>query len=252
MYNRIKIIKDFHSVLIKHFMLPIIASTILLSLSSAILANTTKTESISNITTTVKTFIKSQLATTTDAEIKIKIVRLDPRLTLTACAHPLEAYLPKGFTIRQRVTIGVRCEQPHKWSLYVPVIVNQLANVIVSKRALRKGHIITLNDIQYEIRELNRLHRGYYQQSQDVVDQVVKRNMRSGALLTQSYIRPPTVVQKGEIVNISASTPNIKIEMLGKALDEGQQGQLIRVRNLSSQKVIQAIVVKPGNVKIHL
>jgi len=132
------------------------------------------------------------------------------------------------------------------------VIVNQLANVIVSKRALRKGHIITLNDIQYEIRELNRLHRGYYQQSQDVVDQVVKRNMRSGALLTQSYIRPPTVVQKGEIVNISASTPNIKIEMLGKALDEGQQGQLIRVRNLSSQKVIQAIVVKPGNVKIHL
>lgn len=49
-------------------------------------------------------------------------------------------------------------------------------------------------------------------------------------------------VKRGENVVIKIDKPNFSIKMEGKALEDGNTGKLIRVLNISSNKIIKGVV----------
>ena len=63
-------------------------------------------------------------------------------------------------------------------------------------------------------------------------------------------LKPFVVVKKGEMVTIELQTPNMNLTASGKSLDNGAQGQAVRVMNLASNKTIFAKVVGPNRVKV--
>jgi len=90
--------------------------------------------------------------------------RLDRRLRLTACELPLESFAPPGKRRMGKRTVGVRCNGKHAWTIYVPVSVKVMTEVIIAKRALERGTIISAADVGLEQRDISRLHRGYLEQ----------------------------------------------------------------------------------------
>ena len=58
--------------------------------------------------------------------------------------------------------------------------------------------------------------------------------------------------QKGEIVDVFASGNGIYISMKGMALENGVEGGIVKVRNLSSEKEFQAKVLNEKSVKVQL
>ena len=59
---------------------------------------------------------------------------LDSRLRLARCEQPLNAFAAPGGKLSGKITVGVRCDGPKPWSLYVPVQVSIPGKAAVAVR----------------------------------------------------------------------------------------------------------------------
>lgn len=183
---------------------------------------------------------------------EIKVGRLDSRLRLPRCSTKLEAFFPTHTRKIGNLSVGVRCRGIKTWTLYVPVRVGVLDKVVVVSHALPRGHVISARDIQLETRDLASLSGGYLLNPRDVIGQSLRRPIVIGAVITPAAIKPARAIRRGEKVTILARRKGIEVRMTGVALADGAPGELIRVRNILSKKIIQGIVTKYGEVMIRI
>jgi flagella basal body P-ring formation protein FlgA len=176
--------------------------------------------------------------------------RLDNRLRLKQCDQPLESYTPQGKRKMGRVTVGVRCNGTIKWTLFVPVTVKVMAEIVVSKNNLPRGSIINPEDIAIERRDISRLHRGYLENKEAAVGKKLRQRVRQNQVLTPSQLIEPLSVKRNNRVLIQASNETVQVRMIGKALQNGSLGQIIRVKNESSNREIDAKIIAPGIVQV--
>jgi flagella basal body P-ring formation protein FlgA len=55
-------------------------------------------------------------------------------------------------------------------------------------------------------------------------------------------VQQKQIVGRADNINIIYKTPAITLSATGVAMDDGGEGDLIRVKNLSSNKIVQAVV----------
>ncbi len=182
----------------------------------------------------------------------VSVGRLDSRLRLQACDKPLETFSPPAGRSLGRITVGVRCSGTKPWSLYVPVTVAIITDVVVAARDLSRGAILTSKDLELVAQDITRLHRGFMERPGQAIGKTLKRNLRRGQVLTPNQIAAPLAIKKGSRVAIVASSGAIQVRMQGKALGNGATGERIRVQNLSSKKEIEATVISPGVVRVSM
>jgi flagella basal body P-ring formation protein FlgA len=70
------------------------------------------------------------------------------------------------------------------------------------------------------------------------------------AVLTRAQLKAPLVIDRGDVVTAEYRANNIELTTKVVALDGGARGQVIRVRNPSSNKAIQGRVTDVGRVII--
>jgi flagella basal body P-ring formation protein FlgA len=81
---------------------------------------------------------------------------------------------------------------------------------------------------------------------------VAARELRAGAMLTLRSISDPAVVYGGDPINLVAVNGRVQVATRAVALQDGAVGDRIAVRNLASNKVVQAAVHGPGLAVIEL
>jgi flagella basal body P-ring formation protein FlgA len=81
--------------------------------------------------------------------------------------------------------------------------------------------------------------------------QVASRNLRINTFITVNLTTPPMLVKKGNVVLITAKSGSITVRMNGVALENGVEGQQIRVQNTSSERIIYAKVVTDSEVLVN-
>ncbi|HFE36905.1 MAG TPA: flagellar basal body P-ring formation protein FlgA [Gammaproteobacteria bacterium] len=207
-------------------------------------------QSHAQINSAVQTYLDTHIKAAQDVKIKTQISRIDSRLKLSACDQPLKTFVNNRNDFSQRVSVGVKCEGHKPWSLYVPVKIQRFAKVYVAAQPIAKGEQITPADIQQVSQDVSTLRGRYYKTKQEIMGKIAKRSIRLGAVFNPRYLGLPIVVKKGDKVDIVAETQGIRIRMAGKAINAGAKGQQISVKNLSSKRIIQAIVQNPGLVKV--
>jgi len=60
----------------------------------------------------------------------------------------------------------------------------------------------------------------------------------------------PKLIKRGEKVIIKVNSPNLEISVAGIALMDGVKNQNIRIKNIKSKQIVQATVVKQGQVVV--
>jgi len=125
-----------------------------------------------------------------------------------------------------------------------------MTQVVVAKSSLSRGAIIGESDIGLEQRDISRLHRGYLEEKKVVLGKKLRQRMRQHQVITPSQLDTPHAVKRNNRVTIVASSKSLKIRVAGKALQNGSVGELIRVRNVSSKKELDARVIAPGIVEV--
>ncbi|CDZ79047.1 flagellar basal body P-ring biosynthesis protein FlgA [Legionella massiliensis] len=211
-------------------------------------------QSLDLIKQKIESYVVNELANQHSDDIQVSAEKIDPRLNLKACEDAeLEVFNPYKTPMIYTSTVGIRCkEQNTHWTLYVPIRITLNKKVIVAKRALPKDTPITVADIAKVKMDVSHLKQGYFIQEQDVIGRVSKHNIPEGTALNAFNLQSAVVIHKGEQVSIQAINEMINVSMHGIALNDGALGDLIKVQNQSSKRVIEAQVSGTKLVRVTL
>lgn len=78
----------------------------------------------------------------------------------------------------------------------------------------------------------------------------LRQSVRSGQILQRRFLQNPPTVKRGESIQIQANFKEfIQVNAPGEALENGSMGDIIRVRNTISGKIIQTRVVSRHHVE---
>lgn len=190
--------------------------------------------------------------TNTLRQPQVTAAALDPRLRLAACEAPLEAFTPPGQRTMGATTVGVRCGAPVSWTVYVQATVALIRPVLVARRPLPRGTVLTGADVQVVEQDVSRLTLGYLADLKDIDGMILRRSVTAGTVLHPALVQHPVSIRRGERVTILGQVAGIEVRMEGQAMADGAKGELIRVRNLSSGRDVEGVVVAPGLVQVRM
>jgi flagella basal body P-ring formation protein FlgA len=102
------------------------------------------------------------------------------------------------------------------------------------------------------LQEMKRSPAGidYITDGQVLVGMAAKRPLRAGVPLRGSDITQPKLVAKGDLVTIAFVAPGLSLSVRGKALEDGVQGQAIRVLNTQTNRTFDGAVAATGYVLV--
>ncbi|MGZ4960060.1 MAG: flagellar basal body P-ring formation chaperone FlgA [Methylomonas sp.] len=205
-------------------------------------------QSLQSIQDAVKTYVNSSLEV--GGNYQISETQFDPRLQLPLCEQPLKVFAQAGAIKAGRNTIGVRCDSSKSWMIYTVIGIKSYKDVLVLSKSLSRGELIRAEDIVTEARDIATLQQGYLLDPSDVINKQASRNLAAGSVLNKLSYEELILIRRGERVNIQSGKDGLLISATGTALMDGAKGERISVKNITSQRVIQAVVVDPGLVSV--
>src|SRR5690606_23257394 len=150
------------------------------------------------------------------ARLSASAAQLDPRLRLAACPVVPETFSAPGSGLSAVASVGVRCPAAPGWSLYVPVEVEVLVDVVVLAAPAATGQTLTATDLRLEPANVARLGGGYLTRIDDAEGRVLKRPVRPGTVLTAALLARPTLVRRGQRVELLAGGTALAVRTEGE------------------------------------
>lgn len=223
-------------------------ATLLAVVSSACIANPAL-QDLGSIESAVRARVSATVAAVPGAT-EIVVGRLDPRLRLPRCDHALETRQTPSARGSGAQSVEVRCTGHKPWSLYVPVTVARYAEVMVTARPIARGETLAAADLIRARRRIDGTADAYFTTAEHVVGQVARRALADGEIVARNQLVPPRLVRRGDRVVLSAGSVAMNVVMQGEALSDGAAGERIRVRNLSSSRVVEGTVDAAGVIVV--
>ncbi len=162
----------------------------------------------------------------------------------------LSATLPQGVRYTAPTTVVVRAVvQDHApVTVTLSYDIRWFRNILIAARDIGAHELITADAVRLERQEVGHLPAGYLTDLAEAVGSAVRRPLTPGTVVMKTMLEKPLVVRQGTTVVIVAKTGVLEVTAMGEALQDGKGGQLIRVRNLQSRKIILAQVLDEGTV----
>ena len=157
-------------------------------------------------------------------------------------------------------TLNVSCGSPASWSVALrtqeslsasggevaPEIPDSV-KIAFTSRNIPKGTVIQQDDLMMKWAS-SRSSRGAYITIENIVGHKAKRNMARDTVVKSQHILPNNAVNKNDTILIVSSSSGLSITTYGEALSNGKLGDMILVKNLSSNKKFKAVVTAEKKV----
>ena len=146
------------------------------------------------------------------------------------------------------VIVSVNGKVVHKINLRLDVKLYQ--QVVVSASSISLGEILTADKLRYERMDTGRMGSGYFTDVSKVLGLMTRRALTPGMVVTEAMVNKPSLIKRGNIVTIIARMGGMEVTGSGQAMQDGSEGQLIRVQNISSTKIVSAKVLDASTVQV--
>jgi flagella basal body P-ring formation protein FlgA len=206
-------------------------------------------EPTDSIRAAAEAFVKSQLPHDSNVA-SVTAGTLDNRLRLARCTGGLHAQIPPGAALQSRTMVGVGCEGPVRWTVYVSVTVESRISVLVLKHPVARDARLTADDVTVEPRKVTGMTTAFLTDVSDLQGRSAQRPLPMGATLTMDMFKADLVIQHGQEVTLVAAAGGIEVRATGRALADGASGSRVKVQNLSSMKVVEGVVEGPDLVRV--
>ena len=140
-------------------------------------------------------------------------------------------YGPTSMPLSGRVTVEHR----------IPVLVKRL----------EAGSIISEADLDWTTVSDDHME-GVLAANDQLIGRELRRDTDGNIPLRDRDVMPPRLVVRGSLVTMKIETPMMSVTAQGKALQDGKLGDVVRVTNTQSNRVIEGTVAGPGIVSIPL
>jgi flagella basal body P-ring formation protein FlgA len=183
----------------------------------------------------VEQFLRMQTAGL-PGEVSFEVGAVDPRLFLARCPAQ-EVFLPNGSRAWGKTTVGVRCEEPAHWTIYISATIHVVGDYIAAVTALTQGQMIGVHDVAVVHGDLTTLPPGVITDLSQAIGMTASRSLPPGLPLRQDALRSQQVVQQGQIVRLVSVGDGFRVSAEGRALTNATEGQMAQARTSSGQVV---------------
>lgn len=167
-----------------------------------------------------------------DASVRVEKLAYDAqRARLTA-----DLVIPATGPEQIRQTIGARVVD----MVELPVLARRMAG----------GEVIGEGDITFISQPRDRVQAGTVTDAAEMIGKSLRRAVAPNRAVNGRDVREPVVVGRGQAVTIQLQSSVMTLTASGRALTEGAMGELVRIVNTSSNRVIEAIVAGPNLVTV--
>ena len=162
-------------------------------------------------------------------------------------------------------TVIVSCNKPLKWQITIrtnadsaPKIqsykkINKISNsikLITLKNNLKKGEVIQKHDLKFDYKT-NSVGTGFFESFDELVGRKINQNLSKGQVIKIRHLEENFMVSEGQSIIIFSDLHGINVRMQGNALENGHFNELIRVKNISSGKIVQGRVINEKKILIN-
>lgn len=127
--------------------------------------------------------------------------------------------------------------------------IKRYQNVPVLNKSVKIGDVLTEDMVTIEYRQIMNV-RDNVQKIEAVIGMQAVRFLNAGQILQYSDLRKETVLKKGQIVRAMFGAADFEVAISAEAQESGSIGDVVKIKNLDSQKVFAAKVVERGIVRI--
>jgi flagella basal body P-ring formation protein FlgA len=184
---------------------------------------------------TVEQFLHVQSAGI-PGEISISIGTIDPHLYLTRCPG-LEAFLPSGNKAWGKTNVGVRCNEPSRWTIYVPATVHVFGDYVATVTTVMQGQVVGEHDVAIVRGDLTMLPAGVITDLSHAIGYTTVRSLPSGMPIRLDSLRIQQAVQQGQIVRLISSGEGFRVSTEARALANAMDGQMVQAKTAGGQIV---------------
>ena len=128
--------------------------------------------------------------------------------------------------------------------------VNRYEPVVCAARYISRGEILTSNDIVLKKINISKAPARLVRMPENAVGKQGKTSLRAGGVVRQRQLESPPMIEKGERVKILAISGGIQVATLGIAMNEGREGEQIKVENIASKKLVVGRVTNRSTVEV--
>lgn len=121
--------------------------------------------------------------------------------------------------------------------------------VPVLNRSVRVGEVLTEDMLSYEKRQLLN-QRDTVLKSEAVVGMQAARFLSAGQLIQNSDLKREQVLKRGQIVKAIFGNESFEVAITAEVQESAAVGDVVKVKNLDSQKVFAGKVIDRGLVRI--
>jgi flagella basal body P-ring formation protein FlgA len=129
-------------------------------------------------------------------------------------------------------------------------VVDDWREVPVLNKSLERGMLITPSDVELVRLNLFKQPPDIADHISDVLGRAVKIRMDAGDTLRKSMIDIPPLVPQGKKVQLLYDSGGLRATATGVAMDDGLKGDVIRVKNDSSRKIVKARIASEDIVEV--
>lgn len=147
---------------------------------------------------------------------------------------------------RQQLTLT--CPDTPGWAVKVTVDTTLFVPAVFAQTVIERGDTISAGQLKVEELDISKARRGFFHDIDEVTGKGAKRRLRANQLISPNLLAKPLLVRRGQQVKMIANHDGIAATTLGEALEHGEQGEVIRVKNLRSEKIVEAQVIESGVV----
>ena len=180
--------------------------------------------------------LSSQLVDTTVSPEAVKIQPLFPKEPLGLVSIVVEIATPDHSFRRGQMSLRVR----------------RYSEVFVATGEIKTHELIDLQELKLQTMEVTSLREQPVVSLGNIQGYRSKRNLSSGQILTFEAIESVPDIEVGREVSILCEGGSFTISAHGKAMQTGRLGEMIRVRNSSSGRVVLARVSGSGEVTVEM
>ena len=151
---------------------------------------------------------------------------------------------------RFSATIVAPADEPTAQRVRVTGRLYRMTEVPVLTRRKLAKEVIEKEDIAWILLRSDRIQRDIVLDAKDLIGKAPRRSLRDHAPIRAGDVRFPVMVGKGSLVTMVLRTPLMTLTAKGKALEDGSDGETIRIVNSHSNTVVEAVVIGINTVTV--
>lgn len=151
---------------------------------------------------------------------------------------------------RFTATLELPAGDPRATRLRVAGFAHAMVEVPVVTRSLGRDVVISEADLDWQRVRADRLPAGAVTEASQVVGMAARRALRAGEPLRAQDLARPIAVSRNDLVTMVVRNSFMTLTSRGHALEAGSVGDVVRVRNDRSNKVVMARIIDNRTVVV--